>query len=142
MNRVILLGRLGQDPEIKQTPNGNSVVTLNLATTERWMKDGKRQERAQWHRIVVWGKLAELTAQYTQKGQQLVVEGRLESREWSDKQGVKHYVTEVIASSIEFIGAKHDRLDSEPRLDRENATYTEPQAWGQAPASEADDIPF
>lgn len=106
VNKVILLGRLGQNPELKYTPSGAAVCQFSLATSENWMKDGQKQEKTEWHRVVVWGKLAELCNQYLQKGRQVYLEGRLQTRSWDDKNGQKRYTTEINASTIQFIGDK------------------------------------
>jgi single-strand DNA-binding protein len=105
VNKVILLGRLGQDPELKYTPGGAPVCNFSMATTEAWTdKQGQKQERTEWHRIVVWGKLAELCNQYLSKGRQAFVEGRLQTRSWDDKEGNKRYTTEIMANTVQFIG--------------------------------------
>jgi single-strand DNA-binding protein len=105
VNKVILLGRLGQDPELKYTPGGAPVCNFSLATSENWTdKSGQKQERTEWHRVVVWGKLAELCNQYLSKGRQAFVEGRLQTRQWDDKDGQKRYTTEINATTVQFIG--------------------------------------
>lgn len=107
VNKVILLGRLGQDPELKYTPSGSSVCNFSLATSENWKdkNNGQKQEKTEWHRIVVWGKLAELCHQYLTKGRQVYVEGKLQTRSWDDKtSGAKRYTTEILATAIQFIG--------------------------------------
>lgn len=105
VNKVILLGRLGQNPEVRNTPSGASVANFSLATNESWMdKNGQKQERTEWHRIVVWGKLAELCGQYLSKGRQAYVEGRLQTRQWQDKDGQTKYTTEVQAQTVQFLG--------------------------------------
>ncbi len=105
VNKVILLGRLGQDPELKYTPGGSPVCNFSLATTESWTdKQGAKQEKTEWHRVVVWGKLAELCNQYLAKGRQAFLEGRLQTRSWDDKEGNKRYTTEILASTVQFIG--------------------------------------
>lgn len=105
VNKVILLGRLGQDPELKYTPGGTAVCNFSLATTESWTdKGGAKQEKTEWHRVVVWGKLAELCNQYLAKGRQAFIEGRLQTRSWDDKDGTKRYTTEIMASTVQFIG--------------------------------------
>ncbi len=106
VNKVILVGRLGQTPEVRYTPSGMGVANFSVATNESWTdKAGAKQERTEWHRIVVWGKLAELCAQYLAKGRQCYVEGRLQTREWTDKDGQKKYTTEVQAQTVQFLGA-------------------------------------
>ena len=105
VNKVIILGRLGQDPELKYTPGGAAVCNFSLATSENWTdKSGEKQERTEWHRIVVWGKLAELCNQYLSKGRQAFVEGKLQTRSWEDNNGQKRYTTEISATTVQFIG--------------------------------------
>jgi single-strand DNA-binding protein len=106
INKVILIGRLGANPEIRYTSGGQGVANFNLATSENWTdKGGQKQERTEWHRIVAWGKLAELANQYLQKGRQVYVEGRLQTRSWEDKEGQKRYTTEIVANTIQFLGS-------------------------------------
>src|SRR3954462_7581628 len=113
VNKVILIGRLGADPEVRYTSGGSAVANFNMATNESWMdKEGQKKERTEWHRIVVWGKLGELCGQYLSKGRQAYVEGRLQTREWTDKEGAKRYTTEVIAQNIQFLGGQGDRTSS------------------------------
>ncbi len=107
VNKVIILGRLGQNPEMKYTPSGMAVCNFSVATSENWTdKSGQKQERTEWHRIVVWGKLAELCNQYLAKGRQVYLEGRLQTRSWEDKQGQKRYTTEINATTVQFLGAR------------------------------------
>ncbi len=103
-NRVILLGRLGNDPELRYTTSGQPVANLNLATREY----RQREEHTEWHRIVVFGQTAENCAKYLTKGRQIYVEGRLQTRSWEDSNGVKRYQTEVVAHTVEFIGSPSD----------------------------------
>jgi single-strand DNA-binding protein len=105
VNKVILVGNLGADPEMRYTQGGSGVCEMRLATNESWMgKDGQRQERTEWHRIVVWGKKAEVVSKYLKKGRQVYVEGRLQTRTWDDKEGQKRYTTEIIANDVQFLG--------------------------------------
>ena len=105
VNKCILIGRLGKDPDVRYTSNGGAVANFNLATNESWTdKAGQKQERTEWHRIVVWGKLGELCGQYLSKGRQAYVEGRLQTRDWTDKDGNKRYTTEIVAQNIQFLG--------------------------------------
>jgi single-strand DNA-binding protein len=107
VNKVILVGRLGQNPEVRYTPSGQAVANFSLATNESWTdKAGQKQERTEWHRIVVWGKLAELCNQYLSKGRQAYIEGRMQTREWQDKDGQKKYTTEVQAQTVQFLGGQ------------------------------------
>lgn len=106
VNKVILIGRLGNNPEIRYTPSGAAVANFNVATNENWTdKSGQKQERTEWHRVVVWGKIAQLCGEYLAKGRQVYLEGRLQTRQWQDKEGVTKYTTEVIASTVQFLGA-------------------------------------
>jgi single-strand DNA-binding protein len=105
VNKVIIVGRLGADPEVKTVSNGNTVTRLSVATSENWNdKDGQKQERTEWHRVVVWGKLAELCGKYLSKGRQVYLEGRLQTRSWEDQQGQKRYTTEIVANTVQFLG--------------------------------------
>ncbi len=107
VNKVILVGNLGRDPELRYIPSGQAVANFTLATNDRWRdKEGNNQERTEWHRIVVWGKSAENCAQYLQKGRSVYIEGRLQTREWEDKDGNKRYTTEINASTVNFIGPR------------------------------------
>src|SRR5687768_14804676 len=107
VNKAILIGNLGADPEVRFTPSGQPVANFRIATSESWNdKNGQKQERTEWHRIVVWGKLAELCGEYLKKGRQCYVEGRLQTREWTDKEGKKNYATEVVAQSVTFLGGR------------------------------------
>lgn len=106
VNKVILVGRLGQNPEVRYTPSGAAVANFSVATNQSWTdKQGQKQERTEWHRIVVFGKLAELCNQYLQKGRQVYVEGRLQTRQWQDQSNQTRYTTEVLAQTIQFLGA-------------------------------------
>ena len=106
VNKVILIGRLGHDPDLRQTGNGRNVCKLSLATTQKYTDQmGQSHEKTEWHAVIVWGKLAGLCNQYLAKGRQCYVEGRLETRQWEDQQGMKRYTTEVIATTVQFLGA-------------------------------------
>ena len=107
VNKAILIGNLGADPEVRFTPGGQAVANFRIATSESWKdKEGNKQEKTEWHRIVVWGKLAELCGEYLKKGRQAYVEGRLQTREWTDKEGKKNYTTEVVANQVTFLGGR------------------------------------
>lgn len=105
VNKVILIGNLGADPEVRYTPGGQAVANFRIACSEYWTdKQGQRQERTEWVRIVVWGKQAEHCGEYLQKGRQVYIEGRLQTREWTDKENRKQWTTEVVASQVTFLG--------------------------------------
>jgi single-strand DNA-binding protein len=109
VNKVILVGNLGRDAELRYTAGGAAVATLNLATTETWTdKQQQRQEKTEWHRIVVWGKQAESLQEYLTKGKSIYVEGRLQTRQWDDKDGNKRYTTEIKADRITLLGSRGD----------------------------------
>ena len=144
LNKAMVLGRLGQDPELKYTPNGTAVCNFSVATSENWNdKSGQKQERTEWHRVVVWGKLAELCNQYLAKGRQAFLEGRIQTRSWEDKNGQKRYTTEIVAQTVQFIGGPSDKAQvSDPGFDQSG-----PEAAGNFEVSTdsnftADDIPF
>jgi len=106
VNKVIIIGRLGQDPELKSTPMGASVCNFTMATSESWKdSDGNKKENTQWHRIVTWGKTAELANQYLSKGRMAYIEGRLQTRSWEDSDGVKRFTTEINAINVVFLGS-------------------------------------
>lgn len=146
VNKVILLGRLGQDPELKYTPGGSPVCNFSLATTESWTdKSGQKQEKTEWHRVVVWGKLAELCNQYLSKGRQAFLEGRLQTRAWDDKDGNKRYTTEILASTVQFIGGPSANANQSTGVDHSYAQPAAPQPEYQIASDAsfaADDIPF
>jgi single-strand DNA-binding protein len=107
VNKVILIGNLGADPEVRYTPSGQPVANFRIATSESWVdKQGQKQERTEWHRIVAWGKLAELCGQYLAKGRQVFVEGKLQTRQWDDRDGNKRFTTEIQAREITFLGGR------------------------------------
>lgn len=149
INKVFLIGHLGADPEVRYTTNGKAVARLRLATSENWSdKDGQKQERTEWHRVVAWGKLGELCGEYLRKGRQVFIEGRIQTRSWDDKDGQKKYTTEVVAQNVQFLGGARENgksLGEQPT----NGESIEAGASNQAstPAAEAfgatdDDIPF
>lgn len=107
VNKAILIGNLGADPELRYTPSGAAVAHFNIATTERWKdKDGQPQERTDWHRIILWSRQAEIAKEYLRKGSSVYIEGRIQNRSYEDKDGVKRYVTEIIGQRMQFLGGK------------------------------------
>jgi len=105
VNKVILVGNLGKDPEVRFTPNGKALAKFSVATSERWTdQDGQKQERTEWHNVVVWGKQAETCGQYLSKGRQVYVEGSIRTRSYDDKDGNKKYITEIVARDVRFLG--------------------------------------
>jgi single-strand DNA-binding protein len=139
VNKVILVGNLGRDPEIRYTKDGQAVANFTLATTENFSsRDGKREERTEWHRIVVWGKTAENCAQYLSKGRTVYIEGRIQTREWEDKEGQKRKTTEVVAQTVQFLGGPRG---SGAAPARETGGLEAPADDAPAPAGD-DNIPF
>ncbi|MGM0536098.1 MAG: single-stranded DNA-binding protein [Pseudomonadota bacterium] len=108
INKVILIGNLGQDPEVRFTPSGTAVANLNLATTDTWMdkQSGQRQERTEWHRIVLFNKTAEIAQQYLRKGSKVYIEGRLQTRKWQDQNGQDKYTTEIVANDMQMLDSR------------------------------------
>ena len=143
VNKVILVGNLGRDAELRYTPGGAAVATLNLATTEVWNdKGGQRQEKTEWHRIVLWGKQAESLQEYLTKGKQIYVEGKLQTRQWDDKDGNKRYTTEIKADRITLLGGGGGGGRGEA-MDRGGSSVS--HSSGDEPPMEPitdDDIPF
>jgi single-strand DNA-binding protein len=111
VNKVILVGRLGKDPETKYTSGGQALANFSMATDHTYKdRNGERQKRTEWHRIKVWGKLAEIVQQYLKKGSLIYIEGRIETREWQDKEGQKRYTTEIVANEMRMLGGKGDGM--------------------------------
>src|SRR5512139_2557537 len=138
VNKVILVGNLGADPDMRYTPSGQGVCELRVATSESWNdKNGQRQERTEWHRVVVWGKRAEVCSKYLSKGRQVYVEGRIQTRTYDDKDGVKRYITEIIANDVQFLGGKGGGGGDSAPADTGGGVDT--TQFGRGPD---DDIPF
>ncbi len=141
INKVILIGNLGSDPEARSLPSGQAVVNFNIATTEKWSgKDGQPGERTEWHRIVTFGKLAEICREYLKKGRSVYVEGRIQSREWQDKEGQKRKTTEIVAQTVQFLGGP----GGASRGSSADASYAPPTDEASPPSvlGNEDDIPF
>jgi single-strand DNA-binding protein len=139
INKVILIGNLGRDPEVRYTQGGTPVANFTMATTDRWSdaSSGEKKERTEWHRIVVWGKQAEIAGEYLRKGRQVYVEGSLQTREWTDREGNKRYTTEIRAQRFQMLGRPADREASEGA-----AAQPAPAVAESQPGYEDDDIPF
>lgn len=108
VNKVILVGNVGQDPEVRYTAGGSAIANLSIATSEAWRdkQSGQMQERTEWHRVVFWARLAEIVGEYVKKGSKIYVEGRLQTRKWSDPQGVERYTTEIVASELQLLDGR------------------------------------
>ena len=139
VNKVILVGTLGRDPEVKYGSNGNAIVNLSLATSETWKdkNSGEKQEKTEWHRGVIFGKLAEIAAEYLKKGSQAYFEGKLQTRKWQDKDGQDRYTTEIVANQMQMLGGKGMKTSADD--DKQSAPSSQPQP---ATTFEDDQIPF
>ncbi len=137
VNKVILIGRLGADPEIRYTAEGQPVVTFRIATNEVWIKNGERQEHTEWHRIVAFGRLAEICGEYLSKGRQVYIEGRLRTRSFEDREGNRRYITEIVASDMRMLDGRRESGEvgfSEPSPPSREEGLPEPPP--------DDDLPF
>ena len=141
INKVILIGRLGQDPEVRYTPSGVAVANFSIATSEEWTdKDsGEKKERTEWHRIVAWRRLGEICGEYLSKGRQVYVEGRLQTRSWDDRDGNKRYTTEIVASDVQFLGSRDMAGGGRPSGGMGGGGGFQ---GAPGPGPEDDDIPF
>jgi single-strand DNA-binding protein len=138
VNKVILVGRLGADPEVRYTTGGAAVANFRMATSEEWRdkNSGEKQERTEWHRIVAFGRLGEICGEFLHKGKQVYIEGRLQTRSWEDKDGNTRYITEIVARDMQMLGAPAGRESREPAQGGAGGGYNEPVTVPD------DDIPF
>ena len=142
VNKVMLIGNLGGDPETKKTNSGQTITLFNLATSSSWTnREGQRQEHTEWHRIVVWGKLAETCAEYLSKGRKVYIEGRLQTRSWEDDKGQKRYTTEIVASQVLFLGGNATQ-EKRSEENKENTSYKSEPSFGSEPEKPEAEIPF
>ena len=147
VNKVILLGNLGGDPELRHTPSGQAVANFNLATNDRVQRDGNWEDRTEWHRVVVWAKLAERCNEYLKKGSSVYLEGRIQTRKWQDKEGGNRYTTEIVAFTVQFLtragAGGGDGRPPHPAETEESAGYTAPASEKKSGDSGGDDdFPF
>ena len=134
VNKVILIGNLGADPEIRYTPSGMAVANFNIATSEKWTtKEGQKEDRTEWHKIVTFGKLAEICGEYLAKGRPVYLEGRIQTRQWEDRDGNKRYTTEIVANQMQMLGGKGDR---------DTSAGAGPSTAEKPPPPDIDDVPF
>ena len=147
VNKVILVGNLGKDPEVRYAPSGQAIANINIATTESW-KDknpGEKQEKTEWHRVVFFSRLAEIVGEYLKKGSQVYIEGRLQTRKWQDKEGKDRYTTEIVANEMQMLGSRQG--GGAPSDDyNQDKSHSKPKTEAAgAPAGNSDfddDIPF
>jgi single-strand DNA-binding protein len=152
VNKVILIGNLGRDPETRYMPDGGAITNISIATTEAWKdKNGDKQEKTEWHRVAFFGKLAEIAGEYLKKGSQVYVEGRLQTRKWQDKDGQDKYTTEIVANAMQMLGSRQGMGGAAPDMGERDAGASSPRpAAAGKPAAKTggkfddfeDDIPF
>lgn len=141
VNKAIILGRLGQNPELKYTPSGNAVCSFSVATSDAWKdKSGQKQEKTEWHKVQVWGKLAEICNQYLKKGSEVYLEGKIQTSSW-EKDGIKQYMTQINASVVNFVGSGNREISSKEEP-RQLVTTTEEAMKIAEAVFVADEIPF
>lgn len=148
INKVIIVGRIGKDPEIRYLPNGDAVTTMSVATSESWTDKttGQKQEKTEWHRVTLWRKLGEIAGEYCKKGAQVCIEGKLSTRKWEDSNGVERYTTEIVADDMLLLGGKRDSVEEPSNANAASMAAQTPQATKtyNPPASSdfEGDIPF
>ena len=149
LNKVILIGNLGADPETRAMPSGTTVANLRVATSESWRdkQSGEQQERTEWHRVALFGRLGEVAAEYLRKGSQVYIEGSLRTRKWQDKQGQERYTTEIIANEMLMLGGRSSGASAAASEPRERPDMAEPDGGRAEPTARGgndfdDDIPF
>ena len=147
VNKVILIGNLGRDPEVRYLPDGGAITNVSIATTESWKdKNGEKQEKTEWHRVAFFGKLAEIAGEYLKKGSQVYVEGRLQTRKWQDKDGNDKYTTEIVADRMQMLGSRQGGGERDMGGERESAPRAAKPAGAKPAGSKfddfEDDIPF
>ena len=144
VNKVILIGNLGRDPETRYMPDGGAVTNVSIATTESWKdKNGEKQEKTEWHRVAFFGKLAEIAGEYLKKGSQVYVEGRLQTRKWQDKDGQDKYTTEIIADRMQMLGSRQGMGGGERDAGGDREAVARPAAKpaaGKPPGTKLDDF--
>ncbi len=142
INKAILIGNLGNDPELKYTAGGSAVANLTLATSEQWKdkETGEQKEKTEWHRVVAFGKLAEIIGEYCKKGGQVYIEGKLQTRKWQDKEGVDRYTTEIIAEQMQLLGGRPSSQEQPAKTDK--AKTGKAKQTAEPEQAEFDDDPF
>ena len=148
VNKVMIIGNLGRDPEVRYMPDGGAIANISVATTDTWKdKSGEKQERTEWHRVAFFGKLAEIAGEYLKKGSQVYVEGSLRTRKWQDKEGKERYTTEIVADRMQMLGSRAGGSESMAREEappKESAGDSKSGGKGKGGGMEdlEDDIPF
>lgn len=146
VNRVFIIGNLGNDPEMRYMPNGEPVANLSIATSETWndKNTGEKREKTEWHRVVAYRRTAEIIGQYTRKGSKLYVEGKLQTRKWTDNNGVDKYITEIIADSVQLLDSRRDDQGGQQGYQQQGYQQQQRQQHNPPPQQDFDDsmIPF
>lgn len=143
VNKAILVGRLGRDPEVRYTTSGTPVANFSLATDESWTdKNGERQRRTEWHQIVVWSRLAEICERYLRKGRLVFIEGQIQTREWEDRDGNRRRTTEIVARNMQMLGSRSDEMGIGQGSQRPASRASQPSQPSQEVEITDDDIPF
>ena len=143
INKAIVVGNLGRDPEVRYSANGNAIANVTIATTDSWKdrQSGERQEKTEWHRVVFFGRLAEIAGEYLKKGSQVYVEGRLQTRKWEDRDGNERYTTEIVAADMQMLGGRGGGGDAQGGSDS-TPEFAEGNSGGGSSGDFDDDIPF
>ena len=146
INKAILIGNLGADPEVRYTQDGTAVASFNIATSETW-KDkasGEKREKTEWHRIVAFGRIGEICGEYLSKGRQVYIEGRIQTRQWEDKEGIKRYTTEIVASQMQMLGSRDESYSNnrDSGFRRDETVQRQSAPGPGVPNEPDDDIPF
>jgi single-strand DNA-binding protein len=151
VNKVILIGNLGRDPEVRYSPSGSAIANVTLATSEQWRdkESGEKQEKTEWHRVVFFGRLAEIVGEYLKKGSQVYVEGRLQTRKWQDQSGQDRYTTEIVANEMQMLGGRAGMGGPSDDYNQDQPSYSAPagkpaaaSGGGGGGSDFDDDIPF
>lgn len=148
VNKVIIVGTLGNDPEVKYSASGSAIANLSVATSEQWKdkQTGEKKEQTEWHRIVIFGKLAEVAGEYLRKGSQVYIEGQLRTRKWADSNGVDRYITEIVIPQMggvmQMLGGKRDDSRQQPQRQQQPPKQQSQQGGNEPPMDFSDDIPF
>ena len=147
VNKVIIIGRLGQDPEIRYSPQGTAFANLTVATSESWRdkQTGEQKEQTEWHRVVISGKLAEIAGEYLRKGAEVYLEGKLRTRKWTDQSGAEKYTTEILVGGggvMQMLGGKHQGESQQPQQQKPRPQQSAPAPSNEPPMDFDDDIPF
>ena len=147
INKVILVGNLGQDPEIRYMPNGNAVANISVATSETWKdkQTGESKDKTEWHRVVIFGKLAEIAGEHLKKGSQVYIEGQLQTRKWQDQSGIDHYTTEIVVNTggtMQMLGSRENSADDRGHSTQNTLSGKTNQNAPASPMDFDDEIPF